>query len=665
MYKICVFAGTTEGRELVDFLVAQQVAVTACVATEYGEVRLRPAKNLKISARRLKQTEMAAMFADSHFDMVVDATHPYATEVTANISKACADTGTEYLRLLRESNAVPGDAVFVANIVEAVMFLNGTEGNILLTTGSKQLPLYAGIRGFAQRVYARVLPLDSSLQACKAVRLASDHIMAMQGPFSREMNTAMLRAASAKYLVTKEAGSAGGFADKIAAARDAGAVLVVVGRPPQRAGMTFAEALALICDRFALSPVPRVRVVGIGPGSRAAMTEEVRTALAEADCIIGAKRMLETAAKPRQKVFEAIAPEDIAEYIRTHRQYSRFAVAMSGDVGFFSGARKVLPLLEGCRVRVLPGVSSLAYLCSRLAVSYEDVAVVSVHGRDYNIVPDVQRHRRVFALVGGADGIARLCRDLVEGGLGDVRVSVGERLSYADEKITQATAAELADASLAPLSAALIENDAAAAVFPCGLPDGVFCRSADDEAVVPMTKSEVRAVCLSKLRLTEQSVCWDIGAGTGSVSVEMALQAHRGQVYAIERKENAVELLRENKRKFMVNNLTVVPGVAPEICLDLPAPTHAFIGGSSGNIRQIVELLLAKNPQIRIVAAAITLESVYQLTACLKEFDFRDTELVSLNVARSRAAGSYHLMNGQNPVCIFVMQAGESAQAGE
>ena len=174
-----------------------------------------------------------------------------------------------------------------------------------------------------------------------------------------------------------------------------------------------------------------------------------------------------------------------------------------------------------------------------------------------------------------------------------------------------------------------------------------------------MTKSEVRAVCLSKLTLTEKAVVWDVGAGTGSVSIEIALQARKGHVYAIERKDAALELLHENCRKFRLSNLSVIPGTAPDACTDLPAPTHVFIGGSSGNMKEIIALLLQKNPKVRIVATAIALESIAELTDCLKYFAFEEAEVVSMSVARSRKAGPYNLMTGQNPIYIFTMQGGK------
>ena len=249
--------------------------------------------------------------------------------------------------------------------------------------------------------------------------------------------------------------------------------------------------------------------------------------------------------------------------------------------------------------------------------------------------------------------MGELCKKLTREGLGDVRLSVGERLSYPDEKITLGTARELADRRFESLSVALIENDSAAIVATHGLPDDMFIRGEGPEGVVPMTKSEVRSVCLSKLQITENAVCWDVGAGTGSVSIEMALQARRGHVYAIERKLEAVNLLRKNAEKFGTEHMSIVMGLAPEACENLPAPTHVFIGGSAGNMKEILQTILRKNPNARIVATAIALESVAELLSCVKDCGRTDTEIVCLNVAKDRKVGRYHMMTGQNPIYIF------------
>ncbi len=656
MYKLCIFGGTTEGRKLAEFLSGQPAKTTVCVATDYGKSLLHDDKNFTVSAQRLSPDEIKMLLRENAFDMVIDATHPYAASATENIAAACREENIEYLRLLRESGAAPENAVFVRNAAEAAEYLDTVQGNILLTTGSKELDQYAGIRDFSGRVWVRVLPMQSSLEACRSAGVKPSNLIAMQGPFSEEMNEALFRFISADYVVTKDGGETGGFAEKIAAAQKTGAKLVVIGRPPQREGIGLSETIELLCSRFDLKPAPRVTVAGIGPGNRDVMTAQVQSAVNEADCLIGAKRMLESISHPGQEVFDAVSPTKIADYIRNHPEHRKFTVLMSGDVGFFSGAKKLLPLLSGFRVEVLPGINSLVYLCAKLGVGYEDVALVSLHGRKHDIVPDVLRNSRVFALVGGEDGIKDLCLTLMNAGLGSVKLHVGERLSYPDEKITVGLAEELSYQKFDTLSVALIENNSAGAVVTHGLPDEAFCRGEGKNGLIPMTKSEIRSVCLSKLRLTKSSVCWDVGAGTGSVSVEMALQAAAGQTYAIEKNEDAVELLKKNKEKFSLDRLTIVPGCAPQACAALPAPTHVFIGGSAGNLREILHCILTKNPSARIVATAVSLEAVSELTACMKEYSFSDQEVVSLSVARSRAAGRYHLMTGQNPITIFTLQ---------
>ena len=655
MYKICVFGGTTEGRELVEFLNTQPCRITACVATDYGQALLPESDRLTVSARRLPVGEIAGLLRQERFDLVIDATHPYAASISASIRKACLETGTETWRLLRGASAAPEDAVFVENTEKAVELLCKTEGNILLTTGSKELAHYAALPGFAERCWARVLPLPASLEACRAAGLPPAHILAMQGPFSEELNAALLRSTGARWLVTKDGGAAGGFAEKAAAAAQTGARLLVIGRPAETDGRSLEETVSALCARFSFRRRPEVSIVGLGPGAECAQTGEVREATRTADCLIGAKRMLSAVAAPGCLCMEAIAPEAIADAIAAHPACARFAVIMSGDTGFFSGTKKLLPRLADCRVRVLPGLSSLSVLCARLGVSYEDVVPVSLHGRTHDIVSDVRRHARVFALVGGEDGMAALCRRLRDAGLGDVRVSVGERLSYPDEAVTCGTAAELCGHTFAPLSVALLENPAPSAVTP-GLPDELFLRAQEPGHVVPMTKSEVRAVCLSKLALPENAVCWDVGAGTGSVSVEMALQAPKGRVYAIERNETALALIAANRASFGLENLEVICGTAPEACAGLPAPTHVFLGGTAGNLHAILQTALEKNPQVRIVAAAVTLESAAALTACMAEFS--KAECVQVQVSRAKPAGPYHLMQAQNPVFLFTLQNG-------
>ena len=216
-------------------------------------------------------------------------------------------------------------------------------------------------------------------------------------------------------------------------------------------------------------------------------------------------------------------------------------------------------------------------------------------------------------------------------------------------------ARERAEQSFASLALVLVENpDAKSAVLTQGRPDGDFLRTE-----VPMTKSEVRAVTLSKLRLTKNALCWDVGAGTGSVSLEMAEVCEDGMVYAIERKPEACDLIEQNKKHLGVTNVTVVPGTAPDALRDLPAPTHVFIGGSGGELKDIMALVLEKNPSARIVVNTVTAETFAAALDAVKTLPVRDVEIVELSVSRGRKVGNYHLMTAQNPVYLFSCQGGK------
>lgn len=656
MSKICIFGGTTEGRKLAEFLSGQPCDVMVCVATDYGQTLLPEGEHVSVSAKRLPVGEIVSLLTEHRFDLVIDATHPYAQSITKSIARACRETGTPRWRLLRGASGVSPEHTYMETVSDAAAFLSETEGNILLTTGSKELAGFSQLPGFSERVWARVLPLQSSLDACAQAGLPASHIFAMQGPFSEAMNAAMLRTIGAQYLVTKDGGAPGGFEEKESAAKSAGARLVVIGRPPEEEGLSLSKTISALCARFGFAPKPEVFIAGIGPGSEALQTQEVRAAIRRADCLIGARRMLDAVAGPQQLTIDAIVPETIASHIAQHPECGVFCVVMSGDTGFYSGTKKLLPLLKACRVRVLPGLSSMSYLCARLGVSYEDAVPVSLHGRDFDIAREVRRRRKVFTLVGGDGGMQALCERLTQAGLGHVRIAVGERLSYPDEAITRGTAQELRSHTFDKLSAALIENNTPNEIVTPGLPDEAFLRNLEPGKLVPMTKSEVRSVCLSKLQLTPNAVCWDVGAGTGSVSIEMARLCADGTVYAIEKNERALALLEKNKEAFSASNMQIIPGLAPEACRALPAPTHAFLGGTSGSVRDILALLLEKNPRVRIVATAVTLESVSALSSCMADFEI--AECVSVQVSKAAPLGQYHLMQAQNPVYIFTLQNG-------
>lgn len=648
MYKAIVFAGTTEGYALCEFLAENRVSVYACAATEYGGSLLQENEFLHVSAGRLKTEDMEELFRKENPEIVLDATHPYAAEVTKNIRTACESAGVLYQRILRPEGEKNSEAIYVESTEEAAAFLSGTEGNIFLTTGSKELAKFTGIPDYKERLFARVLSIPSVIRSCAELGIEGKHLIGMQGPFSTEINEAMLRQFQCSYLVTKDTGLAGGFPEKMEACQRCGVTPVIIGRPLKEEGLSLQDARVFLSKMFGFTLSQKISLVGIGMGAEKTLTLEGKKALNEAELLIGAKRMTEAVQKPGQMVLHEYRSEKIVEYIREHPKYRTVAIALSGDVGFYSGAKKLIDQLDG-NVEVICGISSVVYFMSKIGLSWDDAKIVSAHGRNCNLISLIRHNPKVFSILGTEDGVAVLASRLVYYGMGDVTLYVGENLSYENEKIFHDKAANLTEYRGDALSVVTACNEKATPMSAVhGISDGEFLRGK-----APMTKEEVRTVSLSKLRLSEDSVCYDVGAGTGSVSVEMALRAWMGQVYAIEKKEDALALLKENKKKFAVDNLAIIPGVAPEAMTELPAPTHAFIGGSSGNMQDIINLLLEKNPKVRIVINCITLETVTEAMNAIRDFGLEDVDIVQLAAARSKSIGRYHMMMGENPIYII------------
>lgn len=648
--KVLIFAGTVEGRLLTEYLASKKIETVVCVATEYGKKLFSENNDIKSLSGRLTQGEMVELIDEIKPSIVVDSTHPYADFATENIKGATEKTGVSYLRLLRPSEDIEGenteDVEIFSDVKSAVDYLKTTKGNIFLTTGSKDLKYFTEIEDYQNRVFPRVLSLPQVVMEASKLGFQGKNLICMQGPFSKEINTAMLRQTNSKILVTKETGNAGGFKEKLQSAKEVGAKVVIIGRPTKEEGLDFSQCKKFLREKLRINP--EISIVGIGMGNPKNLTIEAREEIDRADLIIGATRMTESMVSgnivSRDKdVFQSYKPKEIAEFIENNPKYEKIVIIQSGDVGFYSGSKKLLKILPDY-TKVFSGISAPVYFCGKLKTSWEDVVLTSLHGISSNIVSMVQKNKKVFALLSDENSVADICQKLQKYGLDDVTVNVGERLSYSDETITTAKARELVGIKTNPLAVVLIENPLAKEYFT--IRDEEFLRDK-----VPMTKEEIRSISLSKLMLQENSVVYDIGAGTGSVSVEMARRCHK--VYAIEKKEVATKLLEENKVKFAVDNLEVVTGLAPKAMENLPKPTHGFIGGSSGNLREILQSLRDKNSEIRIVINAITLETVGEALVVVKTMDVKDTDIVCVNVAKSQSIGNYHLMNGMNPVYII------------
>lgn len=412
----------------------------------------------------------------------------------------------------------------------------------------------------------------------------------------------------------------------------------------------------------------KISLIGIGMGSRASMTVEAAEAIHACDCMIGAQRMLEAVRNVRYGtgVQESHVPElceynadKIFTYAESHPEFACIAVLLSGDTGFYSGAKKLSEMFEShpdrYEVKMIPGISSVVCLAARLQTTWEDGAVISLHGQEENFIQTVNKSRKTFLLLGGKGAGEKMVTRLKEYGMDDVTVYIGNRLSYPDERIVSGHPGELSGDEADGLCVAMILNPYPEKRTGPHIRDEEFIRGK-----VPMTKAEVRSVSLAQMELTENAVVYDVGAGTGSVSVEATLSGDRIRVYAVEKKPEAVKLLEQNRRKFRTDGIQIIEGEAPEALRELEPPTHVFIGGSSGNLLEILRIVLDKNPAARIVINAISLETVGEAMDAIEEGLLRDAQITQIMASRARVLGRYHMMTGQNPV--YIISAGGDIQ---
>ena len=392
-----------------------------------------------------------------------------------------------------------------------------------------------------------------------------------------------------------------------------------------------------------------VTLIGMGSGQPENLTLQGLAALRQADLILGARRLLAVLpAGCTENRAAAYRPDEVAELLQTSGAENAVLV-YSGDTGFYSGASSMMEKLEalGVRARVLPGLSSIQLLAAALGRPWQGWNLVSAHGRTCDPVAECMQGRPTFFLTGGSEDPATLCAQLAAEGFGDVQGVVGQCLGTPEEKLFRGSVKELAAGRFNSLSVLLVE---AAEVLPRrapGLPDEAF-----DRGDVPMTKQEVRAAVLAKLAVRPEDILWDVGAGTGSVSVELALAAPRGRVYAVECRPEGCALIKANREKFRTRNLVLVEGLAPAALSDLPAPDAVFIGGSKGSLAAIVDAALDKNPDACICVSAIALETLSAAVAALTAKG-RTVQVSQIAVSRAKAVGGLHLMMAQNPIYLI------------
>lgn len=668
MKEILIFAGTTEGRELSKYLAAAGIAHTLCVATEYGKIVLKEHPCVKVHKGRMDREEMEIYIKNGNFGAVVDATHPYAEVVTQNIRHAMQDMDIPYLRLKRESNVTSSyeKIQYFKDSVSCARALEKTDGNILLTTGSKELSVFVKFIDKKERLYARVLPGIESLQLCMNCGIAGRQILALQGPFSTQMNEAMLRQYQIKWLVTKASGNAGGYQEKLDAAQNLDIPVFVIGCPAEQECHTFEEVcgqLEKICGQVIRRKTGfRITLAGIGMGNPDCLTKEVERAIAEADILLGADRMI-AGYQPKIEKMPYYTSEQIIPYLEkmskvtVGRDDIKTVILFSGDTGFYSGCQKLYDALlravnDGrlqADVTVMPGISSVAYLAACMGENYQDAVICSMHGKELpDLAKKIRKGKRLFLLMSGLKDVHKLGKLLLNAGLTECTVTAGYQLSYPEQRIMELRPEECMQLQEDGLYICCIKNpDPERKTLTHGRRDGEFIRDK-----VPMTKEEVREVSICKLKLYEGAVVYDIGSGTGSVAAEIAGLSDEIKVFAVEYKEEAVFLIAQNKEKFGLDNIEIVSGKAPDGLEELPVPTHAFIGGSSGRMKEILSALYQKNSQMRVVINAISMETICEIKEVLSAFPIQNEDVVQIQASRAKRVGTYHLMQAENPVWI-------------
>lgn len=405
-----------------------------------------------------------------------------------------------------------------------------------------------------------------------------------------------------------------------------------------------------------------IHVIGIGPGRPEWIPQATHEIVAQCDAVVGSSRAMQLFPERKKGIFHLSG--DIVQSLQRIGSLLEenlvVGVLVSGDPGFFSLLSALRREFTEEKIFVHPGLSSVQFVFARAGIPWQDAAFVSVHGRDLASLPRTLL-KPTAVLTGGANTPQKVAQLLLERGI-NPRISLGNSLCYPDEIWETLDAEQLAHYPQKLEQAILIiyptyphnpwQNNA----MRLGIPDREFIRGE-----VPMTKAEIRVQVLAKAQITLTDHVLDVGAGTGSISIEAAALAGEGMVYAIESDGDAQELIRANQRKFAVSNLQLITGTAPEAFSQVPPVDVCIIGGSRGRLREIIE----KVPLVsggRLVMTAVTLESVVKGLEALSQMSYQDIDTVSIQAIRWPKIQDFHMAQSLNQV--FIISARKGGEVG-
>lgn len=409
----------------------------------------------------------------------------------------------------------------------------------------------------------------------------------------------------------------------------------------------------------------QVLVVGIGPGEKEYLLPIALEKVAQAQVLVGGKRALDLLARDDQEIREIKGSlQDIIEFIREKKKEKSVAVLLSGDPGLYGMLNFLLKNFTPEELEVIPGISAMQMCFARLKLPWQDIKIVSLHGRSKEqLLSWVRQYPQVAFFTDSKLSPNEIGCFLQENGIRNKRIIVGENLSYPEERIIDTDLEGISSYSNFVNCVMLVLDQEEKEFFKeinwdfttPGIPDHFFVRGK-----VPMTKEEIRAVTLAKARLTKDSVVYDIGAGTGSISIEAALLVPWGRVVAVEKNPEGVSLIQENRRRFGIGNLEIIEGDASLVLEELPLAHRIIIGGSGGFLKKILQISKEKLlPKGRVVLNCIALESLFKSLEVLEDLGFQEIEVSQVNIAKAEKVAGLRMMKGLNPIYIVAAEKGE------
>lgn len=422
--------------------------------------------------------------------------------------------------------------------------------------------------------------------------------------------------------------------------------------------------------------VNNICVIGVG---QRPLDERAREVFLRADHILASGRLFEVfrgykefeEVKEKVRVIQRI--DETLEFIRANFENKAIVLLASGDPLFFGIGRRVIEEFGVDRVEIIPDLSSMQVAFSRIKEPWDDVFLMSLHGGPdpekrrrlpYEIddIPTLLReHYKIAVLTDRENNPSEIARRTLDTHNSTLKIFVCEKLGYPDEKITSGTPEEIAGMSFTDPNVVIL-LDSAKVQTRKSAEEKILFKNADPlfgltEAEIAhsrglITKDEVRAASIHKLRLPKGGILWDIGSGSGSVSIEAARLFPESKVFAIERNEEQIAHIKENKLRFGTPNVAITCGEAPEALKDLPSPDGVFIGGSGGRLPGIIRLIRDRMPRGIVVLNAVTLETLNEAILHLENSGFQ-TEISQISVSRSKELNGQRQMAALNPVFVI------------